>query len=407
MKTICFVVPSFPALTKTFVTNQIIAIKSKGYDVIILTHQLNEISRSSQAQLIRDNDLLRHVIVINYKIPENSFFRIIKGLPSIVRYFKCWLSTPNISLRHRFINLPYLIKFYSQFRQVSVFHIQFINSGQGVAEMKENGLLCGDIITTFHGYDTHNENEERFIFLKNRYKTLMKESKYFTVNTKYLVSKVKNLGADQSKIHIIPMGINTAFFKNNREKSILKHEKINLISVGRLIELKGYHYAIKAIKDIVEKGYNVRYVIVGEGKMYEELNSLIDQLKLNDYVFLIGNKSQIEIRELYAESHVFLMSSVTDKLGRAEAQGLVTAEAQAMGLPVVAFNSGGVSDTILVNKSGFLVDEKNYNDFANAIEMLIVNSEIYKTMSKEARNFAELHFSEILMSERFVKLYNA
>lgn len=407
MKTICFVVPSFPALTKTFVTNQIVEVKARGYRVIILTHLLNGLEKTSQEHIIEENDLLSDVEVIDYNIPNNKVLRFLIGLPSIVRYFKFWLKTPRVSIKHRFINLPYLLSFYAKFRSVDVFHVQFINSGQGVAEMKENGLLKGKLITTFHGYDTHYEDEDALNFFQNRYIVLFNESQFLTINTSYLVGKIMALGANKDKIRIVPMGIDTTFFKNKKQKTLQKSKSIYLISVGRLIELKGYAYAIKSVKQLVEAGYDVKYTIVGEGKTEKELNDLISSLNLGDRVFLVGNKNQLEIRDLLDESHIFLMSSITDSSGRAEAQGVVTAEAQAMSLPVVAFSSGGVVDTLLDKKTGLLVPEKDIDAYAKAIEALINNLEKYKHFSFEARKFAESNFSNKIMAERFMALYDS
>lgn len=407
MKTICFVVPSFPALTKTFVTNQIVAVKSKGYRVIVLTHLLNDLNKTSQEDIIRDHKILSDVKIIDYKIPKNNIIRFVSGIIPIIRYFKYWLKTPNVSLRHRFVNLPYLLRFYAKFCDVDVFHVQFINSGQGVAEMKENGLLKGKLITTLHGYDIHSETKERLIFLQQRYEVLLNESKYLTVNTNYLFNNLKSFGADVDRIRIIPMGVDTSFFKNDKQKTLPIDNSVNLISVGRLIELKGYEYAIRSVKQIVEAGYNVKYTIVGEGSTEENLKKIIDSLQLSNYVFLVGNKNQPEIKDLLEESHVFLMSSITDKTGRAEAQGLVTAEAQAMSLPVVAFNSGGVVDTLIDKKSGLLVPEKDVDAYAKAIEELIIDPVKYQSISIEARKFALSNFSKKLMIERFITLYDS
>ena len=100
------------------------------------------------------------------------------------------------------------------------------------------------------------------------------------------------------------------------------------------------------------------------------------------------------------------MSSVTNAKGRCETQGVVTAEAQAMGLPVVAFKNGGIPYTIQDKKTGLLVPEKDVNGYAQAILELINHPEQYKIMSVRAREFAENNFSREQMMERFIALYD-
>jgi colanic acid/amylovoran biosynthesis glycosyltransferase len=121
---------------------------------------------------------------------------------------------------------------------------------------------------------------------------------------------------------------------------------------------------------------------------------------------LVGFKTQKDIKNLLEVNNVFLMSSITDTHNRAEAQGVVTAEAQAMGLPVVAFDSGGVSHTILSNETGFLVEEKKIEDYADAIIQLLDKPSLYKMMSQNARDFAKNRFSSDLMAIEFFKLYD-
>src|SRR5690606_531712 len=101
------------------------------------------------------------------------------------------------------------------------------------------------------------------------------------------------------------------------------------------------------------------YTIVGDGPLFQSLQDQIHSLRLQEYVALIGERSQQDIKILLESHHIYLMSSVTDSSGRCETQGVVTAEAQAMGLPVVAFDAGGVPYTILDGKTGILVKEKD------------------------------------------------
>ena len=108
---------------------------------------------------------------------------------------------------------------------------------------------------------------------------------------------------------------------------------------------------------------------------------------------LYGQASQNEIKNLLDKSHLFLMTSIADTTGRQETQGVVTAEAQAMGLPVVAFKSGGVPFTVLENKTGLLVAEKDTQAMAHAITTIIENPERYKQMSKAANLWANAQFN--------------
>ncbi|MBP92714.1 MAG: hypothetical protein CMC55_01205 [Flavobacteriaceae bacterium] len=406
MKTVCFVVLGFPKITETFITNQVLQAKIHGYQTMILTERLMSFENSSQAELLTEHALLESTQVIDFKIPKNKIKRRAKAFVLILKYLKYWLRVKDISFRERFSMLPFQLAFYYQFKEVSVFHIQFALAGIQIAKMKSIGLLSGRLVTTFHGYDAHYENLEELSSLKLRYKLLLKESLYLTVNTAYLAKKILSFGAQASSIKIIPMGIDLDFFNSKTEKRISLNSTIQLLSVGRLIELKGFEYAIKSIKLLVDRGYKVSYTIIGEGREKDSLLELITTLKLQDTVFLVGVKTQKEIKDLFEMHDIFLMSSITDKTNRAEAQGVVTAEAQAMGLPVIAFRSSGVPYTLLDTETGFLIEEKNVEAYAEAIRKLATNPVLYKTMSVTAKNFATENFSRKTLSAKFFDLYH-
>ena len=405
MKKICFVVPEFPSVSATFITNQIVSAKQQGFEVCVLTYKLGGFEQASQQELIEEYDILKDTIEIDYQIPKSKVKQVIVGLLYIFKYFKYWIKPSQTPIKHRILNWPFLIHFYKKFRYIDVFHIQFALGGVSIAEMKENGLLKGKLITTFHGHDAHFNNDKVLKHLQNRYKTLFSFSDYVTVNTQFLKSQVVSLGCDREKLRVIPMAIDVTFFKSKKPKKLSVKKIVKLISIGRLIEFKGFAYAIEAVKLLVDNNVNVHYTIIGEGKLLQPLQNQIKHLKLQDHVELVGKKSQIEIRELLEGHHIYLMSSVTNTKGRCETQGVVTAEAQAMGLPVVAFNSGGIPYTLIDGETGFLVPEKDVGAYAQAITNLIKFPDIYSQMSCQAREFSVENFSIELMIKRFKVLY--
>jgi len=408
MKTICFVVPTFPNTSETFVTNHVLRAKSHGYTTMVLTRQKLPLERSSQKELLIKHDILKTVQTYNFKIPKAKIPRAFKTVVFLVKYLKYWLQFKELSFKQRYTILPFQLDFYKQFKEVSVFHIQFADAGLELAKMKAIGLISGDIITTFHGYDAHYKDDNQLKDLKSRYKLLLQNSKYITVNTPYLSTQVKSfLKAEyHTKLRVIPMGIDLSFFKTKQNKVIAANTTVHLISVGRLIPFKGAAYAIQSVKKVVDKGYNVQYTIVGEGEERAKLAQMIIDLKLEHHVFLVGAKNQKEIKTLFESHDLFLMSSVTDTANRAETQGVVTAEAQAMGLPVVAFHSGGVPYTILDGKTGFLVKEKDVTAYAESIITLLENPDVYKMMSVTAKAFVLQHFCSSALASQFFELYD-
>lgn len=110
---------------------------------------------------------------------------------------------------------------------------------------------------------------------------------------------------------------------------------IELLFAGRLLGLKGVHFAVRAVAALRERGRNVRLTVVGSGPMQEHLESLKVTLKLANELRFIPFLPQKELFGRYAQAHVFVFPSLRD------AGGNVVMEAQAAGLPVVCLDLGG------------------------------------------------------------------
>ena len=157
--------------------------------------------------------------------------------------------------------------------------------------------------------------------------------------------------------------------------------------MGRLIPLKGHHLGIQVLANLLDKGLDVTYTIIGNGAQMQSLKDQVNTLGIQERVFFKGELSQKKIQELLPQHHCFLMTSVFDG-ERREAYGVVSVEAQSMGLPVIAFDSGGVSSTLDANRSGILVDEGDTSAMTEAVSRLIEEPVLFNKMSTEAQNFA-------------------
>ncbi len=405
-KEIVFRTLSFPVKSETFITNQIILAIKLGYDVSIIVTNKNELNDSSQPELIKQYGLLEKTFEIK-KINSKGYFGRLFKIINLVFYglpFK-YLKTFNFfkyGKQGMIGNLCYQLYEIKQFLEADLFHIQFGTNKYPFDSLKKHGLLKGKLVTTFHGYDIH-FNIETLKKVSSNYRDLFENGALVSCNSKYLHRKLVEVGCPEKKIRIVPMPVDTGYYKPLLNKS--NEKVIKLISIGRLIKLKGYEYAIRAINELVEKGYPIKYRIIGEGNEQKALQSLIHQLDLNEYVNLEGSRDQYEIKDLLQNADIFLMPSTYDKSGRREAQGIVTGEAQACGLPVAAFRSGGVPDTIIENETGLLSDENDYKDMASNIGRLIKDEKLRLEMGKKGRKFVEDNYSQISIGKIWKNIY--
>ncbi|MFB9052854.1 glycosyltransferase [Formosa undariae] len=393
----------FPNVSETFVVSNILQVLDQGKKVIILVQKKKSSKNSSQSELYKRYNLDEKVL--EFREPKKSFQRYFKAIilllnPLIFFYFiKCCIALQRISLEFIF-----KLNYYKPYRKANLFHIHFAFSGDLVPLLKKIGFIKSKIIVTFHGIDAFLREEKKYSNIKKRYDVIFETVNLITVNTPYLKEKVIGLGCSSNKIKIVPVGINLKLYAPKILPKILPDKtSIRLVSIGRLIELKGHEYGLRAVKILIDKGVNIHYSIIGTGNLFEYLRGLVNELELHNHVELLGACSQEFIIKELELSHVFLMLSITDSEGRAEAQGLVTAEAQAMGLPIVGFKSGGVPYAVSA-KTSILVEEKNIKELSSAIIECVQNPERYSRMSLEANAWANNNFDVSKMVDAYYNI---
>lgn len=406
---ILFSVNGFPAKSETFIVNHIVAAIDSGMDVSILANHKQPLEAASQQDIVLKYNLLDKVIE-KPLMPKSKLARLSLALKMSIKdikafmYFLALLNPFKFGLHNFNLNAFFELYPVLKLTHFDIYHAHFGQNAMGIALAKEFGIIQAKLITTFHGYDAGYANQQEKQNLIQNYKYVFKWSHVITTNTPFLQNILKDLGCKNSVI--LPMSIDTDFFQPEKMANNNDNNKtINFISVGRLVPFKCHYLGIQAVNTLLKKDHAIKYTIIGSGPEHNNLKALINKYNIENHVFLANNKSQQEIKDLFLQSHVFLMTSNFDENGRRETQGVVTIEAQACGLPVVAFNSGGVPYTLVNNKTGFLVDEMDIENYTNKLEILITNESLRNNFGDHARRFVLENYSNLECNKKLSNLY--
>jgi colanic acid/amylovoran biosynthesis glycosyltransferase len=393
---IAMVTGLFPAVSETFVVNQIVVLKEAGHKVDVFCFKKNQ-------EIIHDGHKgIKNVKVLAWRqfMPQSyvkKLFKIIEILLKSISKGLLLVFLQALFLNGKLNTYTFFKTYFDYFFKLGgydVVHVHFGNNA--VLLLPQLKYFNKKIIVTFHGFDAHNYDADFYSGL------LKLDAVKFTANSEFLKQKLVRLGFLSSKILVLPDGIDTNFFMPNK----IVHKTYNILFVGRLIALKAPLLAIQIVEKLIQQGYkNICLTIIGEGDQLNICKNYIKANNLNEYISLVGSKSQKEIVDYMNHSDVFLFPGIIDSDGRCETQALVLREAQAMELPVIISNVGGMREGMINGETGFVVPEKDVDAFVERLLFFISNPNEHEVIGKAAREYVKEHFDIKDLGTQLLGLY--
>lgn len=236
-----------------------------------------------------------------------------------------------------------------------------------------------DIIKIAQEHHHHNNDKKYINILKHKYK-----------NIDYLCALTEGLKKEyemflkfnkHTKIIVMPNMIDN----NCKEMSDLKNK--NIISISRLHEGKRLNELIEIFSKLQDK--QVKLYIIGDGEEQKSLEKQIKGLKLENRVFMLGYLNKEQQLEYLLKSSVYAMTSISEGLP------MVLLEAMNFGIPCIAYKTDtGVADIIKNNKNGFIIENRNQEEYIKKLEMLLEDTKLKENMRKECKNTSKKYYKE-------------
>jgi glycosyltransferase involved in cell wall biosynthesis len=223
----------------------------------------------------------------------------------------------------------------------------------------------------------------------------------FLAVSNFIKERAIQRGLEKEKIVVHHNCVDHYFFSPDPS---IPREPIVLF-VGRLIDWKGCDYFIHAMKIVQRTRPEAQAIIVGDGPERPFLENLAKQF-LSNYKFL-GWLSPAGVKEWMNKALVFCAPSTTDSLGRTEAFGTVFAEAQAMEIPIVSFNVGGISEVVNHEETGFLAPDKDWEMLANYILKLFEDQNLWQSLGKNGREHVKRKFDPVQQNLKLERIYDS
>ncbi|MEE8312265.1 MAG: glycosyltransferase [Candidatus Binatia bacterium] len=376
---IAYILKRYPRYSETFIVNEILAHEAAGLEVEIFalrhpndTHFQDAISRvRAPVTYLPTSD-----------IKASDFW---KGLKKTMARFPGWhdalasAGAATVRDAHQAMALAREVRS----RGITHLHAHFATSAATVARL--TSLVCGVPYTiTAHAKDIfHEDIEDDDLKAK-----LADAAAVITVSDYNLSFLTEKFGDAAARVERLFNGLHLDRFpyRDPADRAPL------IVSVGRIIEKKGFDDLVSACALMREGGRDFRCVIIGTGELEQQLRDQIDRLGIGSHVELAGPRPQAQMVDVVREAAVFAAPCVVGRDGNRDGLPTVLLEAMALGTPCVSTDVTGIPEVVRDGETGLIVAQHDPAALAAALSRLLDDSLERVRLAKKARRLIEDEF---------------
>lgn len=262
----------------------------------------------------------------------------------------------------------------------------------------KNPLKEKPMIVSTWGSDIYDIDNALMRELKSR---LIRNADKITATSSYLAKQTSLYsGYPVENIKVVPFGVDL-----NRFKYMPKTEKKGVFYLGTVKHLEpkyGIEYLIRTFPIILKSEKNTKLLIAGKTNKPDfeiELKKLSERLGVDGCVSFVGGIRHDLVPKFLSNLDIFIMPSINEEFG------VSAVEAEAVGVPVVASNVGGIPEAVKNGETGILVEPKNPQAIADTVLYLIQNPEIRRKMGLAGRKYVEENFDWQKNVDEMERLY--
>lgn len=303
----------------------------------------------------------------------------------------------NVAAFHLNVPLPYYYKTIKKI-QPDVIHAHF--GFDAVKLMRIASSLDIPMVVSFYGSDVSRLPSE--FGWTRRYRKLSRHGTCFIAASQFMKESLIRLGFPDEKIYIVRFGVDINITSFRRK---YLHTP-TMMMVGRMVEKKGFEYAIRAVSDLLRKGIRTDLNLYGNGPLMQSLKELTAALDLEDQVRFHGYQPIENILDAHDNHSILLAPSVTAQDGDMEGLPNTILEAMARGTPVVSTRHAAIPEVIEHEETGFLVEERDLDALSNVLETILNGGYDLETIRKNARQVMETQYCVKRMVREVEQIYD-
>jgi len=337
-----------PAYSETFFISKIEGLQKNGFEVVLFVN-----SKDTHFDLctVKEQVQYRSFFILEFFL--KSLGLLLTKLSILLKFISLERKR-NVSFK-RILKKLILNQHILQESNVDWLHFGFATQAIGRENIAK--AIGAKMAVSLRGFDI----DVYPLKHKDCYSFLLKSVDKVHSISNYLLNKANILGLDKNTpSQIITPAIDS--LRTNKSISKINNSKnLKICTIGRLHWIKNYTDILKSLKILKDKEIQFKYHIIGEGVLLEALKYEVYEYGLNDSVIFEGKLSHQEtIQKLY-DSDVYIQYSYSEGFCNA------VLEAQSMGVLPIVSDAEGLSENVLNNKTGWVIQKNSPKLLANKI----------------------------------------
>lgn len=285
---------------------------------------------------------------------------------------------------HPFFLLRRLNELEKQFG-IDAYYIHYLTNAYILREFI--ALTGKKILVHCHGYDLTFDMKQHqnpgFNYHPREYlaftSDLPKKITYIT-DSEHSKALLTSRGIPATQVEVLYFGVPVEGINSPKKEAPVK-----ILFLGRFVDFKGPDLTIQAFEKACEKGLNAELYMVGDGPLMVTCQLLKSRSHFSDKIKLLGTLPYESAKKLRSECHIFTAHNTKGSLSnQEEAYGVAIIEAMGAGLPVVTGKNGGIKETVIHNKTGFLFEPGDIGAHAQYLVTLAGNREYRMSIGRQA-----------------------
>jgi colanic acid/amylovoran biosynthesis glycosyltransferase len=414
---VLMVVVDFPALSETFVLDQITGLLDRGFEVDILASRARD--ESARHAAVNVYGLFERVRYADRIVPTGSrYIRWARILFKLVSKGQLRLAAEAVRLGlDRALKRPILVgalqlvayaRTLETLPTPDVVVCHFAPTGDLMVRLRKALSARWPVATFFHGYDLSALLDQKGQAVYGR---LLRDGDFFFPISNYFRKRLVKMGAAEDRTAVQRMGVRPEqeWHQEESNPSRVRNE-FSFVSVARLVEKKGLEFAIRAIAHCqrTDPEIKMNLCIVGDGPLLERFRAIVGDLRLEETVQLDGSVPREQVKVKLLAANAFVLPSITTESGDIEGIPVAISEAMAVGLPVISTYHSGIPEIVEHGVTGLLVEERDIRGLADAMRCVARDRNLARRMGQAGREKVErdlsLDFWNDMLAERLMRL---